>query len=108
MYMSLSSENILLRGSSIRNTGWVIGIAVYTGHQTKVMMNASKPKFKLSKLQKLTNRQIIYIFLVQTVVCAIAAAIGTIQTKQLFNKASYLEIAETDDPWLNNTALLVL
>lgn len=50
MHMTLSSENILLRGSSIRNTGWVIGIAVYTGHQTKVMMNASKPKFKLSKL----------------------------------------------------------
>lgn len=106
-HLTLSSENILLRGSSIRNTGWVIGIAVYTGHQTKVMMNASKPKFKLSKLQKLTNRQIIYIFLVQTVVCGIAATIATLQHNKL-DRASYLEIAETDDPWLNNTALLVL
>ena len=30
--VSLSSENILLRGSSLRNTEYVIGFIVYAGH----------------------------------------------------------------------------
>jgi len=76
--LTLSSENLLLRGSSLRNTQWVLGVVIYTGHQTKVMMNASQPKFKSSKLQSLTNRQIIYIFCVQTVICLSAAALSII------------------------------
>lgn len=62
--MSLISDNILLRGSSLRNTEWALGIVVYAGHQTKIMMNSSSAKFKMSKLERLTNRQIVYIFIV--------------------------------------------
>ena len=39
--LPLDEEQILLRGSSLRNTEWVYGVAVYTGHQTKIMMNSS-------------------------------------------------------------------
>ena len=54
--LSLSCENLLLRGSSLRNTEWMIGFVVYSGHQTKVMMNSTNSKFKKSKLEKQTNR----------------------------------------------------
>ena len=40
--VQLEIDNILLRGSSLRNTDWVFGIAIYTGHQTKVMMKSAK------------------------------------------------------------------
>ena len=33
----IDEKAILLRGSSLRNTEWVVGIAVYTGHETKIM-----------------------------------------------------------------------
>jgi magnesium-transporting ATPase (P-type) len=62
--VSLNSEHILLRGSSLRNTEWIIGLVVYAGHQTKVMMNSSNAKYKMSTIEKGTNRQIILIFLV--------------------------------------------
>jgi phospholipid-transporting ATPase len=39
---------MLLRGSSLRNTDWVIGIAIYTGHETKIMRNSSNARFKMS------------------------------------------------------------
>ena len=55
----LSEEQILLRGSSLRNTKWVYAIAVYTGHDTKVMMNSSKSKQKQSKIEKATNRYLV-------------------------------------------------
>lgn len=37
----LNIDQILLRGSSLKNTEYVYGVAIYTGHQTKVMMNSS-------------------------------------------------------------------
>ena len=54
--VSLNSENLLLRGSSLRNTEWVIGFVIYAGHQTKIMMNSISSKYKQSSIEKGTNR----------------------------------------------------
>ena len=35
--ISLGPENLLLRGSSVRNTEYAYGVAVFCGHDTKVM-----------------------------------------------------------------------
>jgi magnesium-transporting ATPase (P-type) len=40
--ISLDADQIVLRGSNLKNTEWIYGIAVYTGHQSKVMMNSAK------------------------------------------------------------------
>ena len=34
----LGSDQILLRGSQLKNTAWIYGIAIYSGHETKLMM----------------------------------------------------------------------
>jgi phospholipid-transporting ATPase len=46
----LDPEQLLLRGSALRNTEWIIGVVIYTGHETKIMMNSTKAKAKRSKL----------------------------------------------------------
>ena len=45
----LDENQVLLKGSSLRNTEWVIGFAVYTGHETKIMKNSARSKSKRSK-----------------------------------------------------------
>jgi phospholipid-transporting ATPase len=50
--ISLNPSNMLLRGSNLRNTEWVVGIAVYTGHDTKVMMNSTDTPSKRSHVEK--------------------------------------------------------
>ena len=37
----LGPDQVLLRGAQIRNTPWLYGLAVYTGHETKLMRNAT-------------------------------------------------------------------
>ncbi|GAB1289701.1 Phospholipid-transporting ATPase IA [Apodemus speciosus] len=37
----LGADQILLRGAQLRNTQWVHGIVVYTGHDTKLMQNST-------------------------------------------------------------------
>ena len=36
---AISINELLLRGCAIRNTTWVIGLVVYTGEDTKIMLN---------------------------------------------------------------------
>lgn len=66
----VSNEQFLLRGSSLKNTDWIVGIVVYTGHQTKIMLNSANSRKKTSKLEGQMNSQIIYIFLMQLMLCA--------------------------------------
>ena len=37
----MSPDQVLLRGAQIRNTPWVYGLVVFTGHETKLMRNAT-------------------------------------------------------------------
>jgi phospholipid-transporting ATPase len=34
----LGSDQILLRGSQLKNTAWIYGLVIFTGHETKLMM----------------------------------------------------------------------
>lgn len=52
-------NGLLLRGCVLRNTGWVIGIAVYTGADTKIMLNSGPTPSKRSKVDKQINPQVI-------------------------------------------------
>ncbi|CAI5984407.1 unnamed protein product [Closterium sp. NIES-65] len=48
----ITPANILLRGSRLRNTKWAVGIVVYTGRETKIMMNSTDPPSKRSFVEK--------------------------------------------------------
>ncbi|CCH59754.1 hypothetical protein TBLA_0B09370 [Henningerozyma blattae CBS 6284] len=59
----LTSDNVMYRGSIVRNTSHALGIVIFTGEETKIRMNALKnPRTKAPKLQK--NINIIVAFMV--------------------------------------------
>ncbi|CAO3628413.1 unnamed protein product [Mucor hiemalis] len=53
---------LLLRGAQLRNTSWIYGLVVFTGHETKLMLNSSKKPTKASNVTRKTNRNILYLF----------------------------------------------
>eukprot|EP00736_Rhodelphis_marinus_P014500 Rmarinus@m.24618 len=60
--LSVTAKNVLLRGVTIRNTRWAVGIVVYTGHDTKLMMNATKAPVKQSNMENLLNYSLLVVF----------------------------------------------
>lgn len=73
---SLDHNSLMLRGTSLRNTDWVWGLVIYSGHDTRIMMNSSKARTKFSKLETETNKQIVFIFLFQILICIGCASIN--------------------------------
>ncbi|XP_070554508.1 probable phospholipid-transporting ATPase IA isoform X2 [Ptychodera flava] len=56
----LGPDQILLRGAQLKNTKWVFGAVVYTGHESKLMMNSTSAPLKRSTMEVMTNTQILY------------------------------------------------
>ena len=76
---TLSISNVLLRGCTLRNTDWVVGVAVYTGQETKMLMNARTglAPSKVTSVDSQMNRNVISLFVIQLILCIIASAMGT-------------------------------
>ncbi|KAI8983931.1 hypothetical protein BDF20DRAFT_815946 [Mycotypha africana] len=72
--LPLDPSVLLLRGAQLRNTSWVYGIVVFTGHETKLMLNSSKKPTKVSNVTRITNRNILYLFamlVAMSVLCSV-------------------------------------
>ncbi|KAK5781085.1 aminophospholipid-translocating P4-type ATPase DNF3 PWA37_002008 [Arxiozyma heterogenica] len=64
----IGPDNVIYRGSIIRNTPTMIGMVIFTGEETKIRMNAIKnPRTKAPKLQRSIN--MIIAFMVFVVAC---------------------------------------
>ncbi|XP_039504534.1 phospholipid-transporting ATPase IA isoform X5 [Pimephales promelas] len=94
--LPLGPDQILPRGAQLRNTQWVHGIVVYTGHDTKLMQNSTRPPLKLSNVERITNFQILVLFgclLAISLVCSIGQ---TIWKYQYGNDAWYMDLNSPD------------
>ncbi|KAF4015316.1 hypothetical protein G4228_006403 [Cervus hanglu yarkandensis] len=67
------SESLLLRGCTIRNTEVAVGIVIYTGHETKAMLNNSGPRYKRSKIERRMNRDIFSCIGILFLMCLVGA-----------------------------------
>ncbi|ORY65727.1 phospholipid-translocating P-type ATPase [Neocallimastix californiae] len=64
-------ENMLLRGSILRNTDCIYGMVIYSGQNTKVYQNLKKSGMKYSKMEKKLNGLILYIFVFNIIILAV-------------------------------------
>jgi len=65
----LNYNNLLLRGTHLKNTDYVIGIVVYTGHDSKLLKNQGVFRNKRSQLERQLNKYILAIFIIQLFFC---------------------------------------
>ncbi|ESZ97202.1 phospholipid-transporting ATPase [Sclerotinia borealis F-4128] len=53
--LSLQPDQLLLRGATLRNTPWIHGIVVFTGHETKLMRNGTATPIKRTAVERQLN-----------------------------------------------------
>ena len=73
--IGLSVDNILLRGSTLRNTQWVMGVVVFSGADTKLMRNMTRAPLKVSQLERHMNLLVMSIGIFQSFCGILLAAL---------------------------------
>ena len=48
----ISERQMLLKGSVLKNTNWIIGFVLYTGMNNKIILNSKRPRNKMSIIEK--------------------------------------------------------
>ncbi|PFH48817.1 hypothetical protein AMATHDRAFT_5455 [Amanita thiersii Skay4041] len=89
-------NEMLLRGCALRNTAWVIGLVVFTGADTKIMLNGGDTPSKRSKIEKETNFNVIVNFGVLSIMCLVAAIFNGLADARTGTSAEFFE--EGSDP----------
>ncbi|XP_077216942.1 putative phospholipid-transporting ATPase 4 isoform X2 [Tasmannia lanceolata] len=94
---ALDPSQILLRDSKLRNTGYVYGVVIFTGHDSKVMQNSTKSPSKRCRIEKKMD-YIIYILFTLLVLISLISSIGfAVKTKFQMPDWWYLQPKHTDD-----------
>ncbi|UPK91874.1 hypothetical protein LCI18_002809 [Fusarium solani-melongenae] len=72
----ITIDNLLLRGCNLRNTEWVLGVVVYTGHDTKIMQNAGITPSKRARIAREMNFNVVCNFGILLVMCLLSAIVN--------------------------------
>ena len=67
---------MLLKGTQLRNTKWVVGLVVYTGKETRIMMNSQQGSIKMSDMERMMNRSTVIIVTAMIGMTFILALLG--------------------------------
>jgi phospholipid-transporting ATPase len=78
-------RNMILKGCTLKNTNFVIGLVIYVGKNTKIMKNSKKPSIKISKILLTMNYLLYTLFAFDIILCLIFAGFSRADnTNQIF------------------------
>ncbi|KAF4121317.1 phospholipid-transporting ATPase [Geosmithia morbida] len=94
--LPLNPEQLLLRGATLRNTPWVHGLVVFTGHETKLMRNATAAPIKRTKVEKQLN-YLVLILVAILLFLSIISTVGDLVMRSVKGSSlSYLQLGSVD------------
>ncbi|KAJ8100442.1 hypothetical protein POJ06DRAFT_196550 [Lipomyces tetrasporus] len=87
----ITINNLLLRGCTLRNTQWVIGIVMFTGEETKIMLNAGETPSKRSRITREQNINVLYNFVLLFSLCFVSGIIEGVSWSKTDNSIQWFE-----------------
>ncbi|KAL6249239.1 aminophospholipid translocase [Rhinocladiella similis] len=88
--LPLAPDQLLLRGATLRNTPWVHAAVVFTGHETKLMRNATATPIKRTDVERMLNKQILMLVALLLILSAISTIGDIIVRSTAGQKLTYL------------------
>ncbi|OJI98549.1 hypothetical protein ASPVEDRAFT_80191 [Aspergillus versicolor CBS 583.65] len=90
----LTNNEVLYRGSVLRNTERAVGMVIYTGEECKIRMNANKnPRIKMPSLQGKVNRVVMLIVLLVVMLAGACTIAYKFWSRDVESRAWYLQEA---------------
>ena len=89
-WLPLDLNQLLLRSCQLRNTDKVYGLVVYTGQESKVMLNSKPPPAKTSTVMRKMNRMLYTVYALQFLICVSFAGLSLHWDRQLMDTHLYL------------------
>ncbi|KAL4247497.1 Phospholipid-transporting ATPase [Abortiporus biennis] len=84
-------QQMMLRGTVLRNTSWVIGVVLFTGQDTKIVMNSGDTPSKRSKVERQMNPQVfINLFLLATMAVVLGIVDAVLEQRDYPKGAPWL------------------
>ncbi|CAG9311321.1 unnamed protein product [Blepharisma stoltei] len=105
----IDNGHILLRGSTVKNSKWVLGCAVFTGIDTKLMMNSKMPPHKRSNVERRVNRYLTIVFTILLVISMLSASISAAYIFEYPDRTEFFTGKDdTSAAYLNFITFLIL
>ncbi len=92
---AVDDSNLVIRGTLLRNTSWIVCLVCYTGFRTKLALNSSSPPSKYSALNKMVDKLVLVIIAVQICFCIAAAVLAAQWQTSTGQFAAYLQISDS-------------
>ncbi|KAF8866743.1 phospholipid-translocating P-type ATPase [Acephala macrosclerotiorum] len=95
--LPLTTNEIIFRGSTLRNTSTVVGMIINTGEECKIRMNANKnPRIKAPAIQFITNKIVVMLVIFVVLLALFCTIAYQIWSRQTESKAFYLKGAHVN------------
>lgn len=94
--LSLAPDQLMLRGATLRNTPWIHGIVVFTGHETKLMRNATATPIKRTAVERMVNIQILMLVSILIALSVISSVGDLVIRKTKGEQLAYLDYGSTN------------
>mmetsp|Transcript_8499 Transcript_8499/g.24371 ORF Transcript_8499/g.24371 Transcript_8499/m.24371 type:complete len:1512 (+) Transcript_8499:120-4655(+) len=86
----ITMNEVLLRGCILKNSGYVYGLVIYTGDETRIQQNAAKTPFKVGAYDTFLNLQIGILMALQAAFCVFGSIMATTWRQNEGSKRFYL------------------
>ncbi|SMN21130.1 similar to Saccharomyces cerevisiae YER166W DNF1 Aminophospholipid translocase (flippase) that localizes primarily to the plasma membrane [Maudiozyma saulgeensis] len=87
----ISINNMLLRGCTLRNTKWAMGVVLFTGDDTKIMLNSGVTPTKKSRISRELNLSVLFNFVFLFCLCFVAGIINGVYYSRKPESRDYFE-----------------
>lgn len=87
----LDYDQLLLRGSVLRNTKWIFGVVIYTGRDTRLVKNTRRPPLKQTKVERTINIQMAMLFAILFILALISTILSFVNPEKYATTYAYLD-----------------
>ena len=97
-WQPMTMNQLLLRGCQLRNTRRLYGLVIYTGQESKIMLNSKEARSKMSNVLKRMNKMLYTVYAMQFCICVSFAGLSVYWQSVFVDTHLYLNITDSPNP----------